>query len=68
MAKKNHNPISFPMHLPQQVERLFEEMIHRPWGFCRDIRGWSPSIDLYESEDAFILEADLPAVNREDVK
>ena len=56
------------MHLPQQVERLFEEMIHRPWGFCRDIRGWSPSIDLYESEDAFILEADLPAVNREDVK
>jgi len=68
MAKKNHDPISFPLHLPQQVERLFEEMIHRPWGFCREIRGWNPSIDFYETEEAFILEADLPAVNREDVK
>jgi len=68
MAKKNHDLISFPMHLPREVERLFDEMIHRPWGFCREIRGWNPSIDLYETEDAFVLEADLPGVKPEDVK
>ena len=68
MAKKNHQPLSFPMHLPREVERLFDEMIHRPWGFCRDIRGWNPSIDLFETVDAFILEADLPGVRPEDVK
>jgi HSP20 family protein len=50
------------------VERLFDEMIHRPWGFCREIRGWNPSVDLYETTDAFILEADLPGVKPEDVK
>jgi HSP20 family protein len=47
---------------------MFDEMIHRPWGFCRDIRGWNPSVDLYETEEAFILEADLPGVKPEDAK
>jgi HSP20 family protein len=68
MAKKNNDLISFPMRLSQEVERLFDEMIHRPWGFCREIRGWNPSVDLYETDDAFILEADLPGVKDEDVK
>ncbi len=68
MAKKQNDLISFPMHLPREVERLFDEIIHRPWGFCRDIRGWNPSVDLYETAEAYILEADLPGVNRNDVK
>jgi HSP20 family protein len=67
MAKGN-DPIFFPMRLSHEVERMFDEMIHRPWGFCRDIRGWNPSVDLYESPEAFILEADLPGVKAEDVK
>jgi HSP20 family molecular chaperone IbpA len=68
MAKKQNNLISFPMHLPREVERLFDEIIHRPWGFCRDVRGWNPSVDLYETADAFILEADVPGVKPDDVK
>jgi HSP20 family protein len=56
------------MHLSQEVERLFDEMIHRPWGFSREIRGWNPSIDLFETRDSFVLEADLPGVKSEDVK
>jgi HSP20 family molecular chaperone IbpA len=69
MAKGQKNDlISFPMHLSREVERLFEEMIHRPWGFCREIRGWNPSVDLYETADAFILEADLPGVKSDDIK
>jgi len=67
MAKKSTDQVSFPMRLSQEVERLFDEMIHRPWGFCREIRGWNPSVDLYETSDAFILEADLPGVKSEDV-
>jgi HSP20 family protein len=68
MPRKNNDLISFPMRLPQEVERLFDEMIHRPWGFCREVRGWNPSVDLYETADAFILEADLPGVKPGDVK
>jgi HSP20 family protein len=68
MAKKQTDLISFPIHLSREVERLFDELIHRPWGFCREIRGWNPSIDVYETADAFVLEADLPGVKLEDVK
>jgi len=51
-----------------KVEHLFDEIIHRPCGFCRDIRGWNPSVDLYETPEAVILEADLPGVKAGDVK
>ena len=67
MANKSNDLISFPMRVSHEVERLFDEMIHRPWGFCREIRGWNPSIDLYETSEAFVLEADLPGVKEEDV-
>jgi HSP20 family protein len=68
MAQRRNEPISFPIHLSREVDRLFDELIHRPWGFCREIRGWNPMIDLYETADSFILEADLPGVKAEDVK
>jgi HSP20 family protein len=68
MEKKQNDLISFPMHLPREVERLFDEIIHRPWGVCREARGWNPSVDLYETDTVFILEADLPGVKAEDVK
>ena len=48
MAKKQNDLVSFPIHVSSEVERLFDEMIHRPWGFCREMRGWNPSVDLYE--------------------
>jgi len=67
MANKRGDLISFPMRLSHEVERLFDEMIHRPWGFSRDIRGWNPSVDLYETADVFVLEADLPGVKPDDV-
>lgn len=67
MAKKSNDPVSFPLRLSQEVERLFDELIHRPWGFSREIRGWRPSVDLYGTPDVFIVEADLPGVKKEDV-
>lgn len=67
MAKRN-DFISFPLRLSHEVERLFDEMIHRPWGFGREIQGWNPSVDLIETSNAFLLEADLPGVRSEDVK
>jgi HSP20 family molecular chaperone IbpA len=68
MPKKPDDLVSFPLRLSHEVERLFDEMIHRPWGFCREIRGWNPSVDLYETPEAFVLEADLPGVKFDDVK
>jgi HSP20 family protein len=68
MPNKENEFLLFPIRVTQEVERLFDEMIHRPWGFCREIRAWNPAMDLLETTDTFILEADLPGVRAEDVK
>ena len=67
MAQKQNQLMSFPIHVSSEIERLFDDLIHRPWGFCREIRGWNPSVDLYENGKCFLLEADLPGVKLEDI-
>jgi len=69
MANKEDSwlPLPFPQ-LSQEVDRLFDELIHRPWGARRTTtEGWNPQLDLYETDHAFILEADLPGVKKQDV-
>ncbi len=61
-----------PFHqLPQEVDRLFDELIHRRWGTARSRfalgPAWTPQLDLYEEATAFILEADLPGVKEQDI-
>lgn len=68
MAKEHTSPPLPVPQLAQEVDRLFDELIHRPWGFRRaEEKEWSPQLDLYETEEAFILEADLPGVREEEV-
>ncbi len=64
----NKETFSFPLRLSNEVQRLFDEMIHRPWGSTRELRTWSPSVDLYETDDGYVLEADLPGVKTEDIR
>jgi HSP20 family protein len=34
----------------------------------REKEGWSPLVDIEESDDAYLVEAELPGVKREDVR
>jgi HSP20 family protein len=55
--------------LSQEVDRLFEELIHRPWGSGRSVQepAWTPQLDLYEDAATFVLEADLPGVREQNI-
>ena len=64
---KQESWFSLPLQLAQEVDRLFDELIHRPWGVSSTATAWNPQLDLYETEAAFILEADLPGVKEQDV-
>jgi len=68
MAKKN-TWLSLPFQLSQEVDRLFDELIHRPWGspLRPKPEEWNPELDLYETTDEFIVEVDLPGVKENDV-
>ena len=32
------------------------------------LRAWTPSVDVYEDEDSFLIKLELPEISREDVK
>jgi len=66
MSNRRWNPIRFPLsqlppgRLDEQIERAFDELLTMPW--LAEPRGWMPQLDVFESADDFIIEADLPGV------
>lgn len=52
-----------------EVRRLFQELIHQPWGTRSPsaTTGWQPSCDIAETTEAIIVEVDLPGVEYQDV-
>jgi HSP20 family protein len=54
-------------HDPFSGLRLFEDAVTRLMSEPRANRPWSPSVDIFETEDALKLKADLPEVKIEDI-
>jgi HSP20 family molecular chaperone IbpA len=47
--------------------RFFEDAVTRLLSEPRASRPWSPAVDIYETEDALVLKADLPDVEMKDI-
>jgi HSP20 family protein len=57
-------PFSALRDLEGQFNRMFDEMFEGNAGG----RGWSPAIDLVETEDNYLIEADLPGMHKDDIE
>jgi HSP20 family protein len=53
----------------QEVRRLFQELIHQPWGgrSLPEVSSWQPCCDVAETDKAIIVEVELPGMERKDV-
>ncbi|MBS0204897.1 MAG: Hsp20/alpha crystallin family protein [Planctomycetes bacterium] len=67
MFKSLWKPLHLSFDPDQRVEQLFNELIHQPWGHCPPKSAWQPTINVVETDTAYILEADLPGVLPENV-
>jgi HSP20 family protein len=70
MALVRWNPARDLMRMREEMDRLFHEF-SRP-GDSEEgtwMRGsWAPLVDIYETDEAFILKAELPGFSKEDVQ
>jgi HSP20 family protein len=55
----------------QRMNRLFEEAfgpLALPTGEALSVSGWTPSCDIYETDNEIVIKAELPGVKKEDAK
>src|SRR4030081_1072622 len=64
MSLSNYDPLA---HFPAPF-RTFEDAVTRLLSEPRGTRPWSPSVDIYETENELVLKADLPEVKLEDIE
>lgn len=68
MPREPWKPIRRLGNLREQLEETFAELLHEPWSTAPAREDWRPAIDIYETLDAYHVEADLPGVRPQDVQ
>lgn len=67
MSIVRYDPFRDLRSLQEEVNRLFSSNLTRGFGEEGIGRGaWNPSVDIYETKDHIVLEAELPGMNRDD--
>ncbi|MFH1639804.1 MAG: Hsp20/alpha crystallin family protein [Chloroflexota bacterium] len=55
-----------------EMEQTFEDVFGRPfypvaWGRLPAVRAWSPTLEVFELEDEYVMKAELPGMKRDDI-
>lgn len=68
MSNGEWEPFRDLMSLQDKMNRLFEESAGREDRRKDVLQGrWVPPVDVYETADAVVMQAELPGVSREDI-
>lgn len=66
LAPERWEPLGELEQMTERLRRLLDETFGGWPTFSRDAM-WSPAVDIEETDDAFVVEAELPGVKRDDV-
>jgi HSP20 family protein len=69
-APERWEPFSELEQVTQRMRRMLDQTFGGfgwPSPLLTEAAGWSPLVDIEEQDDAYVLEAELPGVQREDV-
>ena len=67
-AMMNRDPWSELFDLQSSINQLFDQSYGQPSQPTAALNTWTPAVDVYEDENAFLIKVDLPEINKEDVK
>ncbi|HMC83646.1 MAG TPA: Hsp20/alpha crystallin family protein [Candidatus Polarisedimenticolia bacterium] len=62
------DPIRDLIGLKERMNRLLESVLRRGDFSTGGLAGWSPTVDLREDREAFVLIAEVPGVSRDDLE
>jgi HSP20 family protein len=69
LAPDRWEPVSELEQVAERMRRMLDQTFGRfDWPSPAEARGWSPLVDIEEADDAYVVEAELPGVKREDVE
>jgi len=68
LAPEGWQPLSELEQVTERMRRMLDQTFGSfDWPSPAEARGWSPLVDIEEADDAYIVEAELSGVKREDV-
>ena len=68
LAPERWEPLSELEQVAERMRRMLDQTFGSfDWPSPEEARGWSPLVDIEEADDAYVVEAELPGVKREDV-
>ena len=69
MAEEQPQGLRPFVEVQQEVRRLFRELVHQPWGGqgLMNANSWQPCCNMVETDEAILVDVELPGVQREDV-
>jgi HSP20 family protein len=68
MALIRWEPARELQSVQSEINRLFNTLFDSPVQSTGGVRRWIPAMDLVETENDFVLRADLPGISESDVK
>jgi HSP20 family protein len=70
MSLTQWDPFRELLSLQERMNRLFDQTFSRSRSQAGEFDGgtWSPTVDLYESQDNLILKAELPGVEQSEIE
>ena len=58
-----------PMNVFDDMDTMIHSFFNTDWNFpVRDTRNWSPAVDVNETDNSFVLTADIPGLTKKDIK